>query len=355
MTLLRAIVVPALFGICCAQDGAKPAPAAPAAEPHFVVRRWPEDKAAGIAVVGARTLTLADLVDHIQKRHYPRFRADLEAYPTVRAMLQSDLMAAWVRQLADLEALRQTFGADLADEKKLEAAQSAALKARFQAHLDTWAGDERARGRPGELNQDKVNRMLTQFQWHNGLGCELQGTLDFLENGEYSRQQLHAFFTTNPRYFGGQVTIQHIMVQHRDAGTGILLNDEGIARANERIAAIKASIAPDGSNFEEVARARSEDTRTARNGGMLKGLHRYDDRMPAALCKAAWDLQDGQVSDVVETQYGLHLIKRLEYTQNVYIIFSDAAMPTIKQVTQRAMQERRLLEARQKTGLRLML
>ncbi|MBL8751718.1 MAG: peptidyl-prolyl cis-trans isomerase [Planctomycetes bacterium] len=355
MTLLRAFVFPALLGICCAQDGASPAPVLQAAAPHFVVRRWPEDKDLAIAVVGARTLTLNDLIDHIQNRHYPRFRADLEAFPTVRAMLQSDLMAAWVRQLADIEALRQTYGAELADDKKLEAAMSAALKARFQGHLDAWAGDERQRGRSGELSQDKVNRMLTQFQWHNGLGCELQGMLDHLEGSEYSRQQLHGFFTANPRYFGGQVTIQHIMVQHRDAGTGILLNDEGIARANERLAAIKASIAPDGSNFEEVARARSEDTRTARNGGLLKGLHRYDDRMPAALCKAAWELKDGEVSDVVETQYGLHLVKRLEYTQNVFILFTDDAMPTIKTVMQRAMQERRLLEARQKTGLRLML
>lgn len=355
MTMLRAFVVPALFGICCAQEGQAPAAAAQAAQPHFVVRRWPEDKDAAIAVVGARTLSLNDLVDHVTKRHYPRFRAELDEFPTVRAMLQSDLMAAWVRQLADIEALRQTCAAELADDKKLEAAMSAALKARFQAHLDTWAGDERTRGRSGELSQDKVNRMLTHFQWHNGLGCELQGMLDFLENGDYSRQQLHGFFTANPRYFGGQVTIQHIMVQHRDAGTGILLNDEGIARANERMAAIKASIAPDGSNFEEVARARSEDTRTAKNGGLLKGLHRYDDRMPTALCKAAWELQDGQVSDVVETQYGLHLVKRLEYTQNVFILFTDDAMPTIKTVMQRAMQERRLLEARQKAGVRLLL
>lgn len=355
-----------LLAPCLAQE-AKPEPATPAAKPpaaavvttrpaadtpHHLVRRYPQDKDVPIAIVGPRTLTLGDLVDHIDARHYPRFKKELVELPTVQAMLQSDLIAPWVRHFADLEALRQTFAADL-DEKKLQQAQSDALKASFESWLATYVNDP-ATGRTRQLTQDQVTRRLTTFQWHNGLAAELQGTLDHLEPGEYNRVQLQNFYNANARAFGGQVTIAHILIQHRDAGTGILLNDEGLGLANARLADIKARLRPDGSNFEEVA-VRSDDQKTARDGGRLQGVHRYDDRLPGALCRAAWELRDGEVSDVIETQYGWHIVKRLEYNQNVLILFTDDAIPTIKMVMRRAMQEERLMAARKQAGVRLLL
>ena len=44
---------------------APPAAKARAEQPHFRALRWPADKDAAIAVVGTRTLTLTDLVDHL--------------------------------------------------------------------------------------------------------------------------------------------------------------------------------------------------------------------------------------------------------------------------------------------------
>ncbi|MGB3968359.1 MAG: peptidylprolyl isomerase [Planctomycetota bacterium] len=358
--MFRALVLPLLVPAVIAQDPPVPPAAAaavpPQAEaPHHLVRVWPRDRDVAVAVVGSRTLTLADLVTHIEQRHWPGFSKALEIAPEIQRILTSDLVAPWVRHFADIEALRQLVGEDTIDQAKLEAAQSAALKRSFESWMATWVKDRQNGGRQVDLTQDQVTTQLTRFQQHNGLAAELQGFLDFLEPGEFNREQLRNFYNDNARAFGGQVTIAHILVQHRDAGTGILLTDEGIGRANQRLAAIKASLSPDGSNFEEVARARSEDLRTAPNGGKLQGLHRYDDRMPGALCRAAWALKDGEVSDVVETQYGFHLIKRLDFNQQVYILFTDDAMPTIKQAMQRARQEERLFAARAKAGVRLML
>ncbi len=355
-------VLTALTLACCgiAQEPAPnvPAPTAPAAPrgPHFLVRRYPQDRDVPIAVVGSRTLTLGDLVDHIERRHQPGFKRALETVPTVQAMLRSDLMAPWVRHFADLEALRQAFGGDEKfDEKKLEAAQSEALKQSFQGWLDTYVADLKNAGRPTELTQQRVNKLLAEFQLRSGLAAELTGFLDYLEPGDYTRGQLHGFYTANPRTFGGQVTIAHILVQHRDAGTGILLDDEGIALANARLADIKARLRPDGSNFEEVARLFSDDTRTGREGGRLEGVYRYDERLPAALCRGAWQLRDGEIGDVVETQYGWHLVKRIEFNQHVFILFTDDAMPSIKTTMRRALQEDRLFDARKKASLRLLL
>jgi hypothetical protein len=354
-----------LLAVAAAQDpppkpAAEPAavPAAPRKlqqpeKPHFVVRHYPQDRDVAIAVVGSHTLTLGDLVDHIDARHYPGFKLALPTRPEIQRLLQSDLVAPWVRHFADLEALQQTFGADV-DPKRLEQAQSDALKSGFKGWLETYVHDLEKHGRPTELSTDQINSRLSRYQLENGLAIELQGFLDLLEPGDYSRGQLRNFFEANPRTFGGRVNIEHILIQHRDSGTGILLDDEGLGLANARLADIKARLRPDGSNFEEVAQ-RSDDQKTGREGGKLEGVYRYDDRLPAALCRAAWELKDGEISDVVETQYGWHIVKRIDYAQNVYILFTDDAMPTIKKVMRRAMQEERLFAARKKAGVRLLL
>ena len=49
---------------------------------------------------------------------------------------------------------------------------------------------------------------------------------------------------------------------------------------------IKARLKPDGSNFEEIARLYSDDTKTGKDGGILQGVHRYDDRLPDSLLTA---------------------------------------------------------------------
>ncbi len=129
--LPASLLLPLLLAPCFAQrEPTATAPKPPAANepaaPHFVVRRYPQDRDAPVAIVGDRTLTLGDLVDHLDRRHQPGFRARLEAGPEYQRMLQSDLIAPWVRHFADLEALRQTFG-DRIDATKLEQAQSDAL------------------------------------------------------------------------------------------------------------------------------------------------------------------------------------------------------------------------------------
>ncbi|MFT4514607.1 MAG: hypothetical protein ACI89X_000701 [Planctomycetota bacterium] len=323
--------------------------------PHFIVRRYPQDKDEAIAVVGTKTLTLGDLVHHIDARHYPNFANLVEKEPSFQRYLQSDLIAPWVRQYADMEALRQGLGDVLIDPVELEKAQAASLKASFEVYLGRVIENRRAQGRP-EPTQRRVNSMLAEYQLRRGLSAELQGMLDLIEPQDYTRRQLRDFFNANPRFMGGQVTVQHLLIQHRDGGTGILLKDDGIARANARIAEVKARLRPDGSNFADLVRQFSDDTRTAKTGGELPGVHRFDDRLPATLCRAAWSIQDGQaMTDVIETQYGYHFIKRLSFNQPIFILFTDDAIPSIRIVMRRAMQERLLLGAREKTGLRLLL
>jgi hypothetical protein len=154
---------------------ATPATKARAEQPHFRALHWPADKDAAIAVVGTRTLTLTDLVDHLDGRHHPGFKEALTVTPTVEAMLRSDLMAPWVRHFADLEALRQAYGGEI-EEKALEAAQSEALRQAFQQWLDGYVEDRKQQNRPTELTQDQVNSHLQRVQFaHRALDCGHDG------------------------------------------------------------------------------------------------------------------------------------------------------------------------------------
>jgi peptidyl-prolyl cis-trans isomerase D len=62
-----------------------------------------------------------------------------------------------------------------------------------------------------------------------------------------------------------------------------------------------------GADFAELAKANSEDESNAKNGGDLDFFGRG--RMVPEFDQVAFALQPGQISDVVKTQYGYHIIK----------------------------------------------
>jgi len=336
-----------------------PAPAAPQrAQDRFVRLRYPRDRDHVVATVDGAPITLEELCRHIDGRHHPGFCRELEGPPDQASpegspggalILESDLMAPWVRHYAYIKALQADAKARGVDVSGAEETISAALKAGFQEYLDRYVAGLKAQHLPTELPQRRINRLLADYQFANGLACELQGWIDFLAPEQpWSEQQLHDFFEDNVRSFGGAVSIEHILVQHRDAGTGILLDEEGRRRAATRLAEIRGRLAKDGSNFEEVARLYSEDTKTAPGGGRIDGVERFDQRMPAAICRAAWFMKDGEISDLIETQYGFHIVRRIALVQKQYIIYTPGAMPAVRMMMKKSERENLLFDALKK-------
>ncbi len=88
----------------------------------------------------------------------------------------------------------------------------------------------------------------------------------------------------------------------------ILLKTEGKddatvkAKAEELLKKAKG-----GADFAELAKANSEDESNAKNGGDLDYFGRG--RMVPEFDQVAFAMQPGQISDVVKTQYGYHIIK----------------------------------------------
>ncbi len=80
----------------------------------------------------------------------------------------------------------------------------------------------------------------------------------------------------------------------------ILLKDEDTAKA------VLAQVKADPSKFAEIAKEKSTDTVSAAKGGDLGTFGQG--RMVPDFERVAFALQPGQISDVVKTQYGYHII-----------------------------------------------
>ena len=87
--------------------------------------------------------------------------------------------------------------------------------------------------------------------------------------------------------------------------------DEIIARLNK----IKADIAA-GESFESQARIYSEDPGSAANGGLYKNVARG--KMVKPFEAAALNLQEGELSEPVESEFGYHLIQLVKKSGKMY-------------------------------------
>ncbi|MDH6252947.1 peptidyl-prolyl cis-trans isomerase SurA [Chryseobacterium sp. H1D6B] len=78
---------------------------------------------------------------------------------------------------------------------------------------------------------------------------------------------------------------------------------------------IKADIAG-GESFESQARIYSEDPGSAPNGGLMKNI--YKGQMVKPFEAAALNLQEGEISDPIESEFGYHIIQLVKKSGKIY-------------------------------------
>jgi peptidyl-prolyl cis-trans isomerase C len=97
-----------------------------------------------------------------------------------------------------------------------------------------------------------------------------------------------------------EVRVRHILVTWKPLGT----TDDRATLRRQMQGILEQARA--GADFAELARTRSEDS-TARDGGDTGFFHRGE--MVPAFEEAAFALQPGEISDIVETPFGLHILR----------------------------------------------
>lgn len=209
------------------------------------------------------------------------FRRELRA-DTLRRQVQQGLAASAFllpsekARLASLQQQQRTFryaALTAADLEQPVAPSDTDLQQYYDQHQDDFRRPEQVKVNYLVLNQEDVAK-------------------DVEVSDEQLRQAYEQAKAAAPR------EVSHILVTFGDERTE--------QEARERIAEVQQKL-EQGADFAALAREYSDDSSSAGDGGDLGAIQKgffgdsFDD--------AAFSLDPGQVSQIVQTQYGLHLIK----------------------------------------------
>ncbi len=128
--------------------------------------------------------------------------------------------------------------------------------------------------------------------------------------------ETRSFYDANPQFFTkpDQVKASHILIMVDKSAS-----DEEKAAARKKIEGIRKQ-AEGGTPFAELANTHSDDG-SKQNGGDLGFFKRG--MMVKPFEDAAFSLEKDQLSGVVETQYGYHLIKVTDKTPEEKVAFAE--------------------------------
>jgi len=119
-------------------------------------------------------------------------------------------------------------------------------------------------------------------------------------------QQLRRYFDEHrPELDGTELRLSQIVLTvAADA------DEAAWAAAEKRMSELRRSIVDDEADFATLAREHSQSPSKA-DGGDL-GFVRYEGRLPRVITRAAFPLAVGEVSDVIRSPFGVHLVKVTE-------------------------------------------
>jgi parvulin-like peptidyl-prolyl isomerase len=131
-----------------------------------------------------------------------------------------------------------------------------------------------------------------------------------------SDEELEAYYRDNEHRltFPEQVRVRHILLTRKPLGK----RDDRAAIREQMVPILER--ARGGEDFAMLARELSDDYATKRNGGDT-GLFRRGQMAPA-FEQVAFSLEPGEISDIVETPFGVHII-RLEERREARLLPLD--------------------------------
>ena len=246
---------------------------------------------------------------------YQRFNGAYEEYlrdqgVNITTTRSPERLTQLRREAMDL-LVEQEVVCQAAEARGIEVAQAeidaaeAALRASFELPDDLTSRLE-SEGYTEDSYRDHLRRMIAASKYLDGVRAMAATVSD---------QELEAYYHDNEHRLTlpEQVRVRHILLTWKPMGT------------RDDRAAIRAQMVPileqsrGGADFAELARAHSEDA-TAQDGGDTGLFHRG--QMVPAFEEVAFALQPGEISDPVETPFGVHILK-LEERQEARLLPLD--------------------------------
>lgn len=142
------------------------------------------------------------------------------------------------------------------------------------------------------------------------LAERMQGTIT--EKATITPSEVKDFFNNIPKdslpFFNSEVEVREIMYKPT-------VNPEEKARARTRAEELRTRITEAGESFDDLAKKYSDDTGSGANGGDL-GWQKRGTFVPEFEAMV-YKLEQDQISPVVETEFGFHIIQLLERRGNL--------------------------------------
>jgi parvulin-like peptidyl-prolyl isomerase len=216
-----------------------------------------------------------------------------------------------------------------AAEQKGVAADPARVEAAVQALRDGFATAEdfhrrlETEGYTQESYRAHVGRMLAGSKYLDAVRAEVASVSD---------EELETYYRDNERRLTlpEQVRVRHILLTWKPMGT----RDDRAAVREQMVPILEQARA--GADFEGLARRYSEDSATASGGGDTGFFHRG--QMVPAFEEAAFALQPGEVSGVVETPFGVHIIRLEERKEARLLPLGEIREPLREHVREERME-----------------
>lgn len=184
------------------------------------------------------------------------------------------------------------------------------LDRRMQMVMQQFGGDEKKLIQNYGKTAEQIKEELRDQVEEQMLVQRMQGKIS--EGVVVTPSEVKSFFNAIPKdslpYFSLEVEVGHIVKLP-------LISNDSKEEAIELLNSIKSKIQA-GESFGTFATQYSEDPGSARNGGEL-GFFKRGDLVPPYEA-ASLRLKPGEISDVVESQFGFHLIQLIEKRGNEY-------------------------------------
>jgi peptidyl-prolyl cis-trans isomerase C len=154
---------------------------------------------------------------------------------------------------------------------------------------------------------------------------------------ETSEDEIKQYYSDYKREFEipEQVRASHILIKPDTSQPGTDPN-EAKAIAKAKAESLLKQIR-EGADFAELAKANSADRFSAEKGGDLDFFPRS--KMVAPFVNVAFALQPGQISNVVETQFGYHIIKVTDRKEAGVVPYEQAKESIIAKIIQQRRSE----------------
>jgi len=269
-------------------------------------------------------------------------KSQLDMIAKQSAQLPPTFAEQYAKQLRE-QAIEQTIRRHLLDEKVKEAnivitdeevmstIEEIASSQREPLSLEEFKKKMAEYGRSFDEIKEEIREGLARNKF---MQAHWAGKIDVTE------EDARKYYQENPKQFEQpeQVRVSHILIKPEFIDPNVDPNaDPNEAKA---IARIKTEDLlkqlKDGADFAELAKSHSFCPMAPRGGDL--GFFPRGETTPA-FENVAFELEIGQISDIVETEYGYHIIKATDHKDASTASFEQAKDDIIKQLTQKKQSE----------------